>query len=86
MDGTIKAVGGIENIKMIQSSMYQLVVQVYDPMKVDVPRLKGLGSFRVYETRAGFRICYGEGSTMVRIGMAKAMRDSIRNLKVQDVD
>ncbi len=86
VDGTIKAVGGIENIKMIQSSMYQLVVQVYDPMKVDVPRLKGLGSFRVYETRAGFRICYGEGSTMVRIGMAKAMRDSIRNLKVQDVD
>lgn len=86
VDGTIKAVGGIENIKRIQSSMYQLVVQVYDPMKVDVPRLKGLGSFRVYETHAGFQICYGAGSTMVRIGMAEAMRDSIRNLKVPETD
>jgi phosphotransferase system glucose/maltose/N-acetylglucosamine-specific IIC component len=85
IEGTVKAVGGIENIKMLQSSMSQLVVQVYDPMKVDVARLKELGSFRVYETRAGFRICYGAGSTMVRMGIAKSMRDSIRNLKVQDI-
>jgi len=81
VDGTIKAVGGIENIKMIQSSMYQLTIQVYDPMKVDVMRLKNLGSYRVYETRAGFRIGYGAGSTMVRTGIAKNMRDSIRNIK-----
>jgi PTS system maltose and glucose-specific IIC component len=81
VEGTTKAVGGLENIKMIHSSMYQLVIQVYDPMKVDVARLKELGSYRVYETRAGFRICYGSGSTMVRIGIANNMRDSIRNLK-----
>jgi PTS system maltose and glucose-specific IIC component len=86
IDGTVKAVGGVDNIKMIQSSMSQLTIQVYDEMKVDVARLKELGSFRVYETRAGFRICYGAASTMVRIGIGKTMRDSIRNIKVQEKD
>lgn len=86
VDGTIRAVGGIENVKMIHSSMYQLIVQVYDPMKVDVERLKDLGSYRVYETRAGFRVCYGAASTMVRMGIAKSMRDSIREVKIQDDD
>lgn len=81
VSGTIKAVGGISNIKMVQSTIYQLTVQVYDPSKVDVNRLKRLGSYRVYETRAGFRIGYGASSTMVRIGIGKAMRDSIRTIK-----
>jgi phosphotransferase system glucose/maltose/N-acetylglucosamine-specific IIC component len=84
VDGTVKAVGGVENIKMVQSSIAQLTIQVYDPQKVDIPRLKELGSYRVYETRTGFRLCYGAGSTMVRLGIAQMMRDSVRITKIKD--
>lgn len=76
--GTIKALGGIENVKMTHSSISQLVVQVYDPTAVDIERLKRLGSFRVYESKAGFRICYGAGSAMIRRGIDQVRRDTIR--------
>jgi PTS system maltose and glucose-specific IIC component len=84
VDGTIKAVGGVENIKVLQSSMHQLTIQVFDPSKVDVERLKELGAYGVYESRLGFKITYGACSTMVRRGIGRTMRESIRNLKVQD--
>ena len=78
--GTIKAVGGIENIKMTQSSMARLVISVYDPSKMDIAMLKALGSAKVYETKAGYSIGYGSASTMVRKGIIKKMRASIRNV------
>ena len=84
VEGTIKAAGGIENIKIIQSSIHQLIIQVYDPAGVDVERLKSLGAYGVYETRAGFKISYGACSTMVRLAIGKTMRNSIRNLKVKE--
>ena len=77
--GVIKAVGGIENIRMTQSSMSNLVVSVYDPTKLDPNRLRSLGSYRIYETRAGFNIALGSGSTMVRQGIENEMREVIRD-------
>lgn len=79
--GTIKAVGGIENVKMTHSSITRLTISVYDPNKIDVNRLKQMGSIRVYETKAGYSIGYGASSTMVRKGINKCMRDSVRNVK-----
>ena len=78
--GTIKAVGGIENIKMIQSGISSLTIAVYDPNKVDMNRLKKLGTYRIYENRAGYVICFGAGSTMIRMGIMDAMREGIRSV------
>ncbi len=77
---TIKAIGGIENVKMVQSSISSLTVSVYDPNRMDLSRLRNIGSCRVYETRAGYTICFGAPSTMVRIAIEQAMRDSIRDV------
>ncbi|MBR3348568.1 MAG: hypothetical protein IKG55_00670, partial [Solobacterium sp.] len=78
--GTIKAVGGIENIKMIQSGISSLTIAVYDPNKVDMNRLKKLGTYRIYENRVGYVICFGAGSTMIRMGIMDAMREGIRSV------
>lgn len=78
--GTIKAVGGVENIKMIQSSASAMTISLYDPGKLSMERLRLLGSYRVYETRAGYTICFGAASTMIRIGINDAMRESIRSI------
>ena len=80
INGTIKAVGGIENVKMIQSSISKLTISVYDPNKIKISQLRRLGSFRVYESRAGYNICMGAASTMVRIGMNNAMREAVRSV------
>ncbi len=80
-DGTIAAVGGIENIKMTHSSCSRLVLNLYDPTKINVNKLKALGSIRVYETKAGFAICYGAASTIVAMRISQTMRDKIRRSK-----
>lgn len=80
-EGTIEAVGGIENIKMTHSSCSRLVLNLYDPTKINAGKLKALGSIRVYETKAGFAICYGAASTIVAMRISRTMRDKIRRNK-----
>ena len=80
ISAVIKAAGGIENIKMTNSSIAKLTLSVYDPGKVDVQRLRRLGSHRIYENRAGFNICFGAPSTMIRLGIDSAMRDAVREV------
>ncbi|MBE6127821.1 MAG: hypothetical protein E7185_00950 [Erysipelotrichaceae bacterium] len=80
ISAVIKASGGIENIKMTNSSIAKLTLSVYDPGKVDVQRLRRLGSHRIYENRAGFNICFGAPSTMIRLGIDSAMRDAVREV------
>ncbi len=77
---TIKAAGGIDNIKMTQSGISSMTISVYDPNKADMDRLKKMGAFRIYESRAGYVICFGASSTMIRMGITSAMRDAIRSV------
>jgi phosphotransferase system IIB component len=77
---TIKAAGGVENIKMTQSGISSMTIGVYDPNKVDMNRMKKLGTYRIYESRAGYVICFGAGSTMIRRGIMDAMREGIRSV------
>ncbi len=77
---TVDAVGGIENVRMTHSSPRRLTISLYDPGKLDVVKLKRLGSVRVMETKAGFAITFGAASTMLRIGINTYMRNNIREL------
>ena len=78
---TIAAVGGIANIKFVHSSINRLVVSLYDPTLLDLSKLNELGSVRVYETKAGYAICFGSASTMIRKGISKEIREYIRQVK-----
>ncbi|MBR4446686.1 MAG: PTS transporter subunit EIIB [Solobacterium sp.] len=80
IQGTIEAVGGLENIKSVYSSITTLNISVYDPNVINVRALRRLGSHKVYETRSGYTICYGAPSKMVEIGIGKALHDDIRNV------
>ena len=78
IQATIKAVGGIENVKMLQSSISTLTINVYDPNRTNFKKLKKFGSYHIYESRAGYNISFGAASTMIRIGMNNAMREAVR--------
>ena len=80
IDGTIEAVGGIENVKLVHSSMNRLIISLYNPTKLNITQLKSLGSIRVTETKAGYAISYGAASTMVRIGIDQRMKEYIRDV------
>ncbi len=74
----LKSVGGVENIKMIHSSIDTLTVGLYDVSRLDGERLKRMGAVRILETTAGFTIALGAGSTMIRMGIEQKMRDTVR--------
>jgi phosphotransferase system IIB component len=80
IQGTIQAVGGLENIKSVYSSITTLNISVYDPNVIDVAALRHLGSHKVYETRSGYTICFGAPSKMIELGIGKALHDDIRNV------
>lgn len=77
---TIEAMGGTSNIKMIQSSINRLTIQVFDPTIMQLNKLSNLGTYRIVETRAGYSIDFGAGSTMIKRGIEKQIRALQRNI------
>lgn len=77
-DGTIRAVGGTANIKMIHSSIHRLTIQVFDPTLFDASALTSLGAIRVADSKAGYVIDFGAGSTIIARAINKELRESLR--------
>ncbi len=73
--GALKALGGIENIKALESNCFALTVAVYEPEKMDMARLKRLGATRVVEIKTGFQIYFGSTSTLIRNEINKERRN-----------
>lgn len=74
VDKTIEAMGGTSNIKMLQASVNRITIQVFDPSILKLSILADLGATRIVETRAGYSIDYGAGSTMIKRGIEKQLR------------
>lgn len=72
--GALKALGGIDNIKNIESDCFSIYVSLYNQEKMDVVRLKRLGATKVMETRLGYEIHFGSTSTMIRKAILKERR------------
>ncbi|MGM9941618.1 MAG: PTS transporter subunit EIIC [Bulleidia sp.] len=74
----IKGVGGLENIRRIESSFDSLTISLYDPTKLRPSRFRSLGVFRIFDTRSGFRINLGACSTMVKNEIEHQIRETVR--------
>lgn len=79
VEGTIDAIGGTSNIKMINTSIIKLSIQVFDPTLIDGNKLMSLGATKVTETKAGLAIHYGAASTIVGRALKKSLRDTLRS-------
>lgn len=84
VQGTLLAVGGIENVKMVHSSVHRLTLGLYDHAKLNVDLLRKLGGMRIVETKAGYAISFGAASTIVRQGIQQRMRKNMRELKERE--
>ena len=78
-DGILEAIGGTSNIKMINTSINKLTIQLFDSSHLDAGKLLQLGATKVIETRAGFAIQFGAASTIVGKSLRKSMRDTLKN-------
>lgn len=78
-DTTIEAMGGTANIKMLHASINRLTIQVFDTSDLKLSMLSDLGATRIVETRAGYSIDFGSGSTMIKQGIEKQLRNIQRS-------
>lgn len=78
VEGFIIAVGGIENIKLINASPLRLTVQVFDIRLINFDHIQRLGATKVVETRAGFAMSFGSSSVIIRKLVLKKIKNSKR--------
>ena len=60
----LDAIGEIDNIKLINSSVGKVIIQVNDRTKVDFNKIHHRVN-KIVETRAGYAISYGSSSYMI---------------------
>jgi phosphotransferase system glucose/maltose/N-acetylglucosamine-specific IIC component len=77
-EGFTEAIGGIENIKMINASPYRLIVQIVDIDKIDLIKLQKLGATKVSRTRAGLAFSFGSSSYMIKRLLDKKISENKR--------
>lgn len=65
-NGFAEAIGGIENIKMINASPYRLIIQLSDTENIDLVKIRKLGATKVSRTRAGLAFSFGASSIMIK--------------------
>lgn len=80
------ALGGIENIETISSSLTRLHVSLKDRDKISVAPLHRDGVVRIVETRQGFILSLGSAAYMIQKEINQLIKEANNNRNVEEVD
>ncbi len=72
--------GGIDNIRMVHSSLYRLTVLPIKKSKVDFSLTSLEDVSKIVEGKAGYSLTYGPGAYIIRTKMIKIIKDHQREL------
>ena len=78
LNDVLKALGGIENVKNLESDVDSLTVLLYDESLIQVSKLRRLGAYRIYQGTAGYSLHFGADATMLRRGMESRLREPLK--------
>ncbi len=80
INGFILAVGGLDNIKRINSSVFRVMVQVNDISIINFEQFHRIGGTKVMEVRSGYAISFGASSTIIKNEVNKKIKEAKRNI------
>ena len=75
VENFIDSVGGVQNIKMINSTPTKVIVQIENRTLIDFNKLQRNGAYKIVETRAGYSVYFGTASAMIRNQVLKQLND-----------
>lgn len=75
----IGAIGGVENIRLVNSNFESLTIKVQDEELLDVKQLHHQGVIQIRKTPAGHTMYLGAKSTMLRKEIQKIIRQKTRS-------
>lgn len=73
VEDVIAALGGVDNIKVIDSNILKILVQVNDETIVDVAHLRSLCNSRVFESKTGYVLYFYKASHVIHSEINKAL-------------
>ena len=71
----LNCIGGLENIKLINSSIRTLNIQVYDRNAVDFHKIRHHYIARIVESKAGYQLTYGASSHILWMAIQQRLKD-----------
>ncbi|MBW9212464.1 MULTISPECIES: hypothetical protein [Terrabacteria group] len=70
----LMALGGVSNIRQLDSNIYSLTVRLYDSGLLDVALLRNTGCMKVCHSSYGEELSFGACSTILRMDILKEIR------------
>ncbi len=82
----LEALGGKENIKLVDACITRLRINVHDVSKVNKDRLMALGSTGVLELGNSIQAIFGSKSNQLKLQINEVMKDNLftKNIKKED--
>ncbi|MBQ9987549.1 MAG: hypothetical protein IJP28_04135, partial [Erysipelotrichales bacterium] len=71
VDNLVEALGGLENIRVIDSNPFKILIQVHDEAKVDILRLRILCNSKVFESKTGFVLYFYKASHALHVDISR---------------
>lgn len=76
VDEVVLALGGVENIRVIDSNPLKILVQVYDEAKVDIAKLRNLCNSKVFESKTGYVLYFYKASHAIHVDISRLIKES----------
>lgn len=76
----VAAAGGAENIRQVTSSLCTVNLSLLSPAELQRERLYQAGAVKIAENGTRIQVSFGAASTMIRRGIEKEIRDTVRSV------
>ncbi len=71
----LDCLGGLENLRLVNSNLFKLTVQVYDRKQVDFHKIKHHYITRIVESKAGYALTYGACSHILWMDIQNKLKE-----------
>lgn len=70
----VEALGGLDNIRLIDSNPFRILVQVHEETKVDISKLRTYCNSKVFESKTGFVLYFYKASHAIHVEISRMMK------------
>lgn len=67
----VEALGGLDNLRLIDSNPFRILVQVHEETKVDISKLRVLCNSKVFESKTGFVLYFYKASHAIHVDISR---------------
>lgn len=79
VNDVVEALGSLDNIRLIDSNPFRILVQVHEETKVDISKLRTLCNSKVFESKTGFVLYFYKASHAIHVEISRMIKANKAN-------